>query len=56
LIKIEFLKNIIPPYLIKANISDVSRTIAEISSALDGKITFEDVQLILKDYVFKSDM
>jgi hypothetical protein len=41
---------------LKANISDVSRTIAEISSSMDGKIGFEDMQVILRDYVQKGDL
>jgi hypothetical protein len=28
---------------LKANISDVGRTIADVASSLDGKISFEDV-------------
>lgn len=35
---------------LKSNISDVSRTIAEVASNLDSKISYEDVQLILKDF------
>ena len=39
----------------KANISDISRTIAEVASTLDSKLSFDDCQTILKDYVLKSD-
>ena len=41
---------------LKANVSDVSRTIAEISSQIDSKISFDDLQLVMKDFVQKSDM
>ena len=40
---------------LKANISDISRTIAEVASTLDSKLSFDDCQTILKDYVIKSD-
>ncbi|CAD8114060.1 unnamed protein product [Paramecium primaurelia] len=41
---------------LKANINDISRTIAEIAANLDTKITYEDSQVLLKDYVLKADM
>lgn len=40
---------------LKSNISDVSRTISEIASSLDGKISYDDVQLMLKDYITRTD-
>ena len=57
LLKIKASKNELNTGLsLKANISDISRTIAEVASSLDGKISFDDVQLMLKDYVLKSDL
>ena len=40
---------------LKANINDVSRTIAEVASSLDTKISYDDLQTIMKDHVLKSD-
>lgn len=39
----------------KANISDVSRTIAEVVTNLESKPSTEDILSILKDYVLRSD-
>jgi hypothetical protein len=40
----------------KANVNDVSKTIAEVSSCLDGKLSFDDTQILLKDFCLKSDV
>ncbi len=40
---------------LKANISDVSRTIAEVVTNLEGKPSTEDLLSLLKDYVLRSD-
>ena len=40
----------------KANVSDVSRTITEIANSLETKLSFEDSQNILKDFVLKTDV
>lgn len=40
---------------LKANVSDVTKSVADLSSSLEGKLTFDDCQLLLKDYVLKSD-
>jgi hypothetical protein len=40
---------------LKANISDVSRTIAEVVTNLESKPSTEDILSILKDYVLRSD-
>jgi hypothetical protein len=34
----------------------VSKTVAEVASSLDGKMSYDDCQTILKDYVLKSDL
>lgn len=41
---------------LKANISDVSRTIADVVASLDGKLSVEDCQGILKDYALTDDV
>jgi DNA-binding IscR family transcriptional regulator len=41
---------------LKASISDITRTIAEVASSLETKLSFDDCQSILKDnYISKSD-
>lgn len=40
----------------KANVNDVSRTINEIATSLDSKISFDDMQTLMKDYVPRSDL
>lgn len=40
----------------KANNSDVTRTVNEIVSSLEGKISFEDAQALLRDYTTKTDL
>jgi hypothetical protein len=40
---------------LKANISDVSRTIAEVVTSLESRISVDDFQTMLKDYVLRSD-
>ncbi|EAR84714.1 hypothetical protein TTHERM_00637160 (macronuclear) [Tetrahymena thermophila SB210] len=40
----------------KANITEVSRTIAEIAQGIDNKICYDDLQLMLKDFVSKNDL
>ena len=41
---------------LKANINDVSRTVNEVAASLDSKLSFEDLQALLKDYVLRSDL
>jgi len=41
---------------LKSNISDVSRTIADIASSLDGKLSVSDCHAILKDYALNDDL
>lgn len=41
---------------LKANINDVSRTVNEVAASLDSKLSFEDIQSILKDYPIKADL
>lgn len=40
---------------LKANTTDVSGTISEIIASLEGKISLDDCQTILRDYVLRSD-
>lgn len=40
---------------LKANISDISRTISEVTSSLETKLTYDECQSMLRDYVLKSD-
>ena len=40
---------------LKASVQDVSRTVAQIAQTLDDKVSFEDCQTLLKDYVIKAD-
>ena len=41
---------------LKANTSDVSRTIAELSTQIDSKLNFDDVQRMLDEKVNRADM
>jgi hypothetical protein len=41
---------------LKANVTDVSRMIAEISASIDNKLTFDDVAPLLEERILKSDM
>lgn len=40
----------------KANISDISRTLSEVSSSLENKISFDELHNLLRDYSMKSDL
>jgi hypothetical protein len=40
---------------LKANISDVSKTIAEVVTSLENKISVDDIHTVLRDYVLRSD-
>jgi hypothetical protein len=42
--------------LSKLNVADVSRTIAEVASSMEGKLTFEEVQSLLDEKVSKNDL
>ena len=41
---------------LKASLSDVQRTISEISNLLDSKVSTGDINNIRKDFVLKSDL
>ncbi len=41
---------------LKANVSDVSRTIAEVASQMESKLTFEELQSLTDDKVSKQDL
>jgi hypothetical protein len=41
---------------LKANVADVSRTVADLASGLEQKLAFEDVQSLLDDRVSKGDL
>lgn len=41
---------------LKANVADVSRTIAEIASGMEGKLSFEEVQGLMEERVSKGDL
>lgn len=40
----------------KANINDIGKAVSEITCNLESKISFEDLQTILKDYIGKSEV
>jgi len=41
---------------LKANVADVSRTIAEVAATCEQKLSFEEVQTLLDDKVAKTDL
>jgi len=41
---------------LKANVADVSRTLADIASTMESKLSFEEVQTLLDDRVSKGDL
>ncbi|KAM3147350.1 hypothetical protein pb186bvf_000601 [Paramecium bursaria] len=41
---------------LKSNINDISKTIAELATNLDSKISYEDSKTILNDYVLKNEL
>ena len=41
---------------LKANVADVSRTLADIASTMESKLSFEEVQSLLDDRVSKADL
>ncbi len=41
---------------LKANVADVSRTLADIASTMESKLSFEEVQTLLDDRVSKADL
>jgi hypothetical protein len=41
---------------LKANVADVSRTLADLASTMESKLSFEEVQTLLDDRVSKSDL
>ena len=43
-------------FAVKANVADVSRTVADIQSNLELKLTAEDVRAMLEDRVTKDDL
>ena len=40
----------------KSNVSDMSRVVEEISSAMDSKVNYGDINSIMKDYAQKKDL
>lgn len=41
---------------VKANVADVSRTIADIQISMENKLTAEDARVIMEDRVSKDDL
>lgn len=41
---------------LKANISDVSRSLSEMATSLENKISFDELHNFLKDYALKNDL
>ena len=41
---------------LKANVADVSRTMADVAAQMDAKLAMEDVQQMLEDKVTKNDL
>lgn len=41
---------------LKANVADVSRTLADVASNMESKLTFEEIQALLDERVSRSDL
>ncbi len=41
---------------LKANVADVSRTLAEVSATMESKLSFDDMQPLLDERVSRADL